>query len=734
MNKFEHIIKKLDLSEHINSLKALFARDKDIILEGDYNIHAKFINALEEFNLPQIPQLINLDEYILKLSKEGVLRVEEIYEFVKLVEFFNRLKALTMPLVWAQYIKKIEIPKEVLEITQYFNDEGKLDSAKIEELKEVESALKNIKESKKETLRRVINSNALNEYLVDSQVHLYYGQEALLVRGGFSKAIKANIIGRSSSGFFYIVPHALESLKEKESLLLDRVQEIYQKWAKEFSAILNRWWRFLQFLNIEFDRIDNYQARYNFAKAKDLELILPTKSKEIILKEFKHPAIKEPKPIDITFNKKIMLITGVNAGGKTMLLKSILSAAFMSKYLIPFSCNKFETKVGSFEKIEAILDDPQSVKNDISTFAGRMIEFRKLFNLKDAIIGVDEIELGTDADEAAALFRALLEELTKKGLYFIVTTHHKRLASLMATNSDVELIAAVYDEKKQLPTYTYLSGSIGKSYAFETALRYGINSQIVNRAKEYLGEDKEQLNKLIEKSTELELLMRKKVNSANQALQRAALKEQKLKNLQERLIKEQKEKLFELEQKYNSALKEVQKALKSVENPDARRLLNKAHKIKSEAKIKEEKKVLNFNDGQKVKYRGSVGVILSQKSKEVMLEVDGIKIRVPKKDLEPLIAQKTPKPKKPKISVNVQKPSGGKMVLKLLGKRADEAQEELLDFLSQALLHGFDEVEVIHGTGSGVLAKVVTEILKKHPKVKSFERVKGNLGATIVKL
>jgi hypothetical protein len=105
--------------------------------------------------------------------------------------------------------------------------------------------------------------------------------------------------------------------------------------------------------------------------------------------------------------------------------------------------------------------------------------------------------------------------------------------------------------------------------------------------------------------------MRKKVNLANQALQRAALKEQKLKNLQERLIKEQKEKLFELEQKYNSALKEVQKALKSVENPDARRLLNKAHKIKSEAKVKEEKKVLNFNDGQKVKYRGSVGVILS---------------------------------------------------------------------------------------------------------------------------
>jgi DNA mismatch repair protein MutS2 len=734
LSKFEQIIKKLDLNDHINSLKSLFARDKDIILEGDYNIHAKFINALDEFNLPPLPSLIDLDELILKLSKEAVLNLDEIYQFIKLTQFFNRLKALTLPPIWNEFILKIEIPNDILEIFKYFNDEGKLDSTYIAELKEVESALKNIKESKKEALRRVINTRSLQEFLVDSQIHLYYGQEALLVRGGFSKAIKANIIGRSSGGFFYIVPHALENLKEKESNLIDRVQEIYQKYAKIFSSALSKWWRFLQYINKEFDRIDNYQARYNFAKAKDLELILPNKSKEVILKEFKHPAIKDPKPINITFNKKIMLITGVNAGGKTMLLKSILSAVFMSKYLIPFACNKFGTKVGNFSAIEAILDDPQSVKNDISTFAGRVISFRELFKLKDAIVGVDEIELGTDADEAAALFRALLEELSKKELYFIVTTHHKRLASLMATNSDVELIAAIYDEKKQLPTYTYLSGTIGKSYAFETALRYGINEQIINKAKEYLGQDKEQLNKLIEKSTELEILMRKKVTKADEALKRAQQKEQKLQNLKENLLQEQKQKLFELEQKYNSALKAVQKALKIAENPQARRLLNQAYKTKSEVKIKEEKKELTFKEGQKVKYRGSVGVILSQKSKEVMLEIEGLKIRVPKKDLEIIEQKKIPKPKAPKVSVNVQKPSGGKMVLKLLGKRADEAKEELLDFLSQALLHGFDEVEIIHGTGGGVLAKVVSETLKNNPKVKSFERVKGNLGATIVKL
>ncbi len=90
------------------------------------------------------------------------------------------------------------------------------------------------------------------------------------------------------------------------------------------------------------------------------------------------------------------------------------------------------------------LDDPQSVKNDISTFAGRMLEFSKFFELKNAIVGVDEVELGTDSDEAASLFKVIIEDLIKNDIKIIITTHHKRLAALMASDRDVELIAALY--------------------------------------------------------------------------------------------------------------------------------------------------------------------------------------------------------------------------------------------------------------------------------------------------
>ena len=724
---------KLDLERHIKTLAGFFAREKSIVLIGDAKMHAKFINALDGVELPKLPQLPELDDLINRLSKSATLQLSQIYDFVKLVYFFNRLKACELTPLWRELASSIEIPDEILEIAGYFTDEGKLDSAKVPELYDIEVSLNQIKQEQKDKLARTLSSSNLRDYLVDSQIHLYYGQESLLVRGGFSKVLKANVVGRSSGGFFYVVPNSLEELKSKRSKLLDRQAEIYQKYAKDFSQIMHEWWRFLQFINKEFDRIDHYNARALMLKSGDLNLILPNASKEVLLQDFKHPAIKDVVPISIDFRKSIMLVTGVNAGGKTMLLKSLLSAVFMSKYLIPYACNVHKTVVGSFENIETILDDPQSVKNDISTFAGRMLEFKKLFSLKDAIVGVDEIELGTDADEAAALFRTLLEELSSKGLKFIVTTHHKRLASLMATNDSVELIAAVYDEQNQKPTYTYLSGSIGKSYAFETAQRYGIDKHLVSRAREYLGEDKEKISELIERSTQLEMQMRAKLKEAEQELEQTKIKEQKLQNLKEKLEQEHKEAIFKLESSYNKALKNVQEALKKAENPDARRLLNKAHKAKSQAKPKEAEIPKDLKVGDSVKYRDKRAIILSLKAKEAMIDVDGMKLRVPKSQLRVVPMQK-PKPKKKVVSVAVNKPQNSKISLKLLGMRADEAIEEVQNFLSDALIHGFNEVEIIHGTGGGVLIKVVSDLLKKHPKVKSFERVKGNSGATIVKL
>jgi len=392
--------------------------------------------------------------------------------------------------------------------------------------------------------------------------------------------------------------------------------------------------------------------------------------------------------------------------------------------------------VGHYKSIEAVIDDPQSVKNDISTFAGRMQEFAKLFEKEDAIVGVDEIELGTDSDEAASLFRVMLDELRKKGITFIVTTHHKRLASLMASDDEVELIAALYDEERRMPTYTFLQGSIGKSYAFETAQRYGVPVAIVKKAKIVYGEDKDNLNELIEKSTSLEREMRHKISKIDEELNDVEKQKIKLQDIELKLKEDHRKAIATLENRYNAATKKAREALKVKESTEGRRLLNVAHQRKDfkqkEVKLADE---VPLKEGDKVKYRSHKGELLSLRGKDATIIVDGLKMRVPLSQLKrrgdtPQIKASV-KPKQ--VKVNVEK-SGASVSVKLLGMYADEAIDTVDKFLSDALVNGLSEVQIIHGTGGGVLSKLVGEYLKSHPKIEKFYRMPGNLGITVVEL
>ncbi len=729
------LIEKLDLERYIESFKKFYARDKDIAIVGDINQHYRYIDALSKIEFPDIKAIPNLDIELNRIKKYGVLGLKEIYNFMIIVSFFNSLKSLSLPEPLNRWISSIDIPEEINNILLYFTDEGDLNPNKEPELYDIDRAIKLNRASIKESLYKMAHSSTLKDYLVDTQVHFLNGEETLLVRGGFNRVVKASVVGRTTGGFFYILPQTISHLKEKESNLLSKREELIYKYAKEFSNIFHKYYLFLRFINREYDRFDQYQARVKFAKSYDYEFILPSKSKGIKLSQFAHPAIDNPKPVDITLDKSVMLITGVNAGGKTMLLKSILSSVYMSRNLLPFRCNSSNTKIGHYKSIEAVIDDPQSVKNDISTFAGRMIEFAKLFKKESAIVGIDEIELGTDSDEASALFRVMLDELRKRDITFIVTTHHKRLASLMSGDDDVELIAALYDELKREPTYTFLQGSIGKSYAFETADRYGIPSYIIEKAKEIYGEDKENLNELIEKSTSLEREMRLKIKKVDSELKSLEKKRANLEKVEEKLNEQHRKAIATLENRYNAAIKRAREAIKVKESKDGRRLLNEAHKFKENSKRVKEIKKLNrdiLEVGDRVKYRSSKGEILSIRGEEATIEIDGLKMRVALSKLKKI--EKLPNIKKTKTNITVEKTDRGAVSIKLLGYFADEALEKLDIFLSDALVNGFSEVEIIHGTGKGILKKVIIDYLKSYPKLQSFYGQKGNLGVTIVKL
>lgn len=732
MNK---LLSKLDLVEFTKSFHSYLAREKPLFMQGDSKIHYKFIKELMQVYDVNAPQAVeNLDTALAHLGKKGILKIYEIYSFVKIINYFIYLKKIFTEGNLYEWMQKIEIPIEILEICNYFNEKGELKSNIDEQFSSIEYALKKIKEDTALTLRRLMSNSKLSNYLVDRQIHYINNQETLLLRGGFNHVIKGAVVGRSSGGFFYIFPDSLSSMKSKESGLIDKKEELIYKYAKEISTVFSKFVKFLSFINREFDKFDAYYARVSFAKSHDLEFILASNNHNIKLSRFSHPALNDPKPISVDFNKHVLMITGVNAGGKTMFLKSILCAAFLAKYLLPMKIDSTHSNIGSFKEIIAVLDDPQNVKNDISTFAGRMNEFSKLFAKKATLVGIDEIELGTDADEAASLFKVIIERLIQKDIKIIITTHHKRLAALLATNENVQLLAAIYDEKNQRPTYEFLNGTIGKSYAFETALRYKIPAPIIQEAREVYGEDKEKLNDLIQKNIDLELEMKKQSHLLEAKLDEANRLKEALADEKEKVKREFELSAFKMQKNYNDAIAQAKEAIKSKDIKQSHRALNLANDFKQKAKkIKIVQKNEDFSIGDFVKYGNSKGVVKSIKKDIATIECEGITLRVPKSTLK----KSGNPPKKPK-KIIISKPTAtSSVVLDLHGLRADEAIEKLDKFLSDSLINGYDEVLVYHGIGTGKLAYAVKNFLSTYPSLVSYSDAPinmGGYGATLIKL
>ena len=662
------------------------------------------------------------------------MNFEQIFEIVKIVRYFRYFKNRELNGLIGEWMSKFTIDPKFTEVEKYFTHDGKFEENLDETLFGLSRRIEEHKNNMSGALRRMMSSSKLAGYLVDTQVHFINNEEALLVRGGFNHVLKGAVIGRSTGGFFYVSPDSILKSKEKIRYIEQERESIFYTYAKEFSSKLSELQAFINFIDKEFTKFDNYQARVLFAKSKALQLIKSKNDAKIILHDFKHPALHNAKAISVDFSKNILMITGVNAGGKTMLLKSILASVFMAKYIIPMKLDENKSHIGSFKSVLAIIDDPQNVKNDISTFAGRMQEFSKIFVQKNALVGVDEIELGTDSDEAAALFKVILDDLIKRGQKVVVTTHHKRLAALMADRDDVELMAAIYDEELRQPTYSFMQGIIGKSYAFETASRYGINNAIVKEAKAVYGDNSEKLSMLIERGSQLERELKQKHKKVDEKLDSIKQKERDLKEQKENLFRELQEQKAVLKRSYEVAIGEAKSAAKAGDSQSIHRAMNKANKTLPKEKKEELKRDIAFSVGDKVKYHSQKGLIISMKGKnDATIEVDGMRVRVKTKHLKHTQIIKV----KPITNVKVQVEKKAGLKCDLHGLRADEACDVLDKFLSDALLTGWDEVIVYHGIGTGKLSFAVKNFLKAHPSVKKYEDAPqhlGGFGAKIVTL
>ena len=198
------------------------AREKSIILEGDINLHHKLISELSKFDIKAPNKIENLDSALMHIQKQGILKMDDIFEFIKIINYFRYLKKFSFDGKLAEWIDKITIPNEIVKICEYFDDKANLKDGVNESFDNIKYAISKNKEAIKQNLYKIINSPKIRTYLVDSQVHYINSEESLLVRGGFNHVLSGSVINRSNSGFFYVVPHSISDLKQKQSDLKNK--------------------------------------------------------------------------------------------------------------------------------------------------------------------------------------------------------------------------------------------------------------------------------------------------------------------------------------------------------------------------------------------------------------------------------------------------------------------------------------------------------------------------------
>ncbi len=483
-------------------------------------------------------------------------------------------------------------------------------------------------------------------------------------------------------------------------------------------------------------------------------------SEEAYESEFQSPApsTQNPAPFDV------LLITGPNTGGKTVVLKTLGLLALMTACGLHIPA-KEGSRLAIPGAIFADIGDEQSIEQSLSTFSSHLKQIVHILRRAGAgdLVLLDEIGAGTDPDEGAALAKAVLRVLSRRGVRVMATTHYGELKQFALSAERFKNASVEFDSKSLRPTYRLRIGVPGASNALDIAARLGMPPELVQRARRYLGKARAEAEtatqRLEETQRELEEQRHAATRERAEAERLRRDYEKRLAKLETRLEKEisdaQREAAQTVRQaqdEANSILRELRNASsggrESKQTEDARRRL-KTMRERVEKRVEaENEKTRVASPSEKrlpdpfpengatvlVRSLNREGILLSQpRQNKVEVRVGALKMQVNAHDIE-VVDQ-------PKITaggvaaIRLSKALSVPEELNLIGKTTDEALPELEKYLDDAVLAEAEEVRVVHGRGSGVLRAAVQRLLSRTRSVREFHPAPPHLGgdgATIV--
>ena len=731
------------------------------------------------FHTEGLLPLAGLDDLRPLFARESVLEIEESWHVVRAVRATQAIRETltrvdTFPRLGAIAAGIPDLGELLTKTNRYFTRDGKLREEASAELRAIRSRIHAKRAAVQRTLNDIMNRNAdaIQEPLIVMRGDRY----CIPVRSDHRNAVTGILHERSGSGAsFFIEPMgAIELNNDLADLLIQEREEIAKIMRFVSQTIFESHDEILEATAIA-GELDALQAcavfhdtirgtRPSFSSERELHII-----------EGRHPLLDErlasqrqdafgeepsgrkvvPLTIDLTGQSSALVVSGPNAGGKTVSLKTagLLVAMGMSGLPVPAAEG---TVLPCVDALHVLIGDDQSVLEHLSTFSAYLTRLKRVLQraTPKSLVLLDELGSGTDPEEGSAIAAAVIEHLLETGALLIVTTHLSALKSFAVNDTRIVNASMEFDSATGQPTYRLISGIPGRSRAIEVAKIIGLPDSLIRAARERLGErygETDHLLASLQKRMSEIVAQQDELKAMQQELERERramhAKAEALETERTRLGTTYRE---ELERLRDDVSRQVTNEIRNLRDMDraARASLNANEVLRTITRPVD--KAMEFipaeqrdvRVGEKAEHRKFkvVGDVTAIDGDKVTMIVSGRKVTMDKRDLVPKGAPPAPKPS-PARSRDTRSSGDVAVVvsaeLNLIGQRVEEALDESDRFLDRALLEGKQAVRIIHGFGTGTLRKAVREHLRKHPAVKSWRpgaENEGGDGATIAVL
>jgi DNA mismatch repair protein MutS2 len=743
-------------------------------LESEHAITGEAVQYLREQRVPfnDIPLL---PEALEKLSVAG--SVLEISEIEAIQSFLSDVEGLRLR--WKE--EREEFPKlasmgnrfpDLRELGKHLSraiQNGEVDENYSPEFRRIRRALSTTRARLTEKLESILRSPSYATQLQEQLVTVRNGRFVIPVRTEQKRSVEGIVHGSSSSGAtVFMEPLAVLEMNNEWVRLQDEERAEIARILAELTDLIQASGGLIESARSLSAYLELVFAKGRFAREFDCVRPLFSRAGLLTLIKARHPLLEDnlrrenssmtPVSLDMDPSRRILVISGPNAGGKTIVLKTTGLLALMAQSGIPVPAE--EATVPVFDRVLADIGDQQSITNHLSTFSAHVLAIKSMIESASgrSLILLDEIGSSTEPGEGAALARAVLEQFREIGSLTIATTHYNRLKLYAETSSGVASAAMEFNEITLQPTYRLIHGLSGASSGLKIAERLQLPRKVLAaavsffdtadlEAAHYVEElrlriaDLEQEKSRLEKERhEFNEWKRKELDQLNeQHKQEIARVEKKL----ERIVQEMADRAArDLESvKDESAKRVFQKKLANAKAQAAREVGREKERIEPVPNVPSTTALprhpLSVGEGTLVRIcsLGVTGKITAVKGNEAEVLMGNIKLRRPLSDLQVVESQPIKLPDN--VRVNIATKQLEKNEINVVGRKVDEAVELADKFLDDAFLAQVTTIRIVHGMGTGALRQAISELLGHHPHVSHFESAphsEGGRGVTIVTL